>query len=143
MYFDSYATGKRIQQLRKTNGMTQEEMAIRLNISDRHLGRIERGECAASIDLMVEVVVLLKATLDFLIIGVIETPRERELIAHIKKQNKTIRMFKQKLHKFISQKPRSDSRLLFSYFSDAPTKNRTWDVRFLYKKDSFFLKNRT
>ena len=53
MYFDSYATGKRIQQLRKANGMTQEEMAIRLNISDRHLGRIERGECAASIDLMV------------------------------------------------------------------------------------------
>ena len=43
MYFDSYATGKRIQQLRKANGMTQEEMAIRLNISDRHLGRIERG----------------------------------------------------------------------------------------------------
>ena len=33
MYFDSYATGKRIQHLRKANGMTQEEMAIRLNIS--------------------------------------------------------------------------------------------------------------
>ena len=88
MYFDSYATGKRIQQLRKTNGMTQEGMAIRLNISDRHLGRIESGECAASIDLMVEVVVLLKATLDFLIIGVTETPREKELIAHIKKRTR-------------------------------------------------------
>lgn len=103
MYFDSYATGKRIQQLRKANGMTQEEMAIRLNISDRHLGRIERGECATSIDLMVEVVVLLKATLDFLIIGVTETPRERELIAHIKKQNKTIRMFKDELNTLITE----------------------------------------
>ena len=102
MYFDSYATGKRIQQLRKANGMTQ-EMAIRLNISDRHLGRIERGECAASIDLMVEVVVLLKANLDFLIIGVTETPRERDLIAHIKKQNKTIRMFKDGLNTLITE----------------------------------------
>ena len=103
MYFDSYATGKRIQQLRKANGMTQEEMAIRLNISDRHLGRLERGECAASIDLMVEVVVLLKANLDFLIIGVTETPRERDLIAHIKKQNKTIRMFKDGLNTLIPE----------------------------------------
>ena len=34
MYFDSYATGKRIQQLRKANGMTQEELAIKLNISE-------------------------------------------------------------------------------------------------------------
>ena len=60
MYFDSYATGKRIQHLRKANGMTQEEMAIRLNISDRHLGKIERGEGTASIDLLVEVVSTLK-----------------------------------------------------------------------------------
>ena len=35
MYFDSYATGKRIQHLRKAKGMTQEELAIKLNISDR------------------------------------------------------------------------------------------------------------
>ena len=103
MYFDSYATGKRIQQLRKANGMTQEEMAIRLNISDRHLGRIERGECAASIDLLVEVVVLLKATLDFLIIGTTEAPKERELIAHIKKQNMAIRMFKDELNALIAE----------------------------------------
>ena len=44
MYFDSYATGKRIQQLRKANGMTQEQFAIELNTSDRHIRRIERGE---------------------------------------------------------------------------------------------------
>ena len=92
MYFDSYATGKRIQHLRKANGMTQEEMAIKLNISDRHLGKIERGEGTASIDLLVEVAVLLKTTLDFLIIGVTETPRERELTAHIKKQNKMLKV---------------------------------------------------
>lgn len=103
MYFDPYATGKRIQQLRKANGMTQEELSIRLNISDRHLGRIERGECAASIDLMVEVVVVLKTTLDFLIIGVVETPQERELATHIKMQNQTIQNFKSKLNSLMDE----------------------------------------
>ncbi len=44
MYFDSYITGKRIQQLRKTKGLTQEQFAAKLNISDRHLGKIERGK---------------------------------------------------------------------------------------------------
>ena len=53
MYFDSYITGKRIQQLRKTKGLTQEQFAVKLNISDRHLGKIERGEGTASIDLLV------------------------------------------------------------------------------------------
>ena len=57
MYFDSYITGKRIQQLRKTKGLTQEQFAAKLNISDRHLGKIERGEGTASIDLLVEVAI--------------------------------------------------------------------------------------
>lgn len=101
MYFDPYATGKRIQQLRKANGMTQEELAIKLNISDRHLGKIERGEGSASIDLLVEIAVLLKITLDFLIIGTAETPWERELTTHIRKQNQAIRKFKDKLNLLI------------------------------------------
>lgn len=69
MYFDSYATGKRIQQLRKANGMTQEELAIRLNISDRHLRSLERGEYTPSIDLFVEIVAFFNTTLDYLIMG--------------------------------------------------------------------------
>ena len=52
MYFDSYATGKRIQHLRKAHGMTQEELAVKLNTRDRHLRNLERGEEASSIDLM-------------------------------------------------------------------------------------------
>ena len=103
MYFDSYITGKRIQQLRKTKGLTQEQFAIKLNISDRHLGRIERGECAALIDLLVEVAVSLKTTLDFLICGVTETPRERELTALIEKQNQNIRKFKMTLNSLMNE----------------------------------------
>ena len=49
MYFDSYATDKRIQHLRKANGMTQKELAVKLNTSDRHLRNLERGKEASSI----------------------------------------------------------------------------------------------
>lgn len=76
MYFDSYATGKRIQQLRKANGMTQEELAIKLNISDRHLRSLERGEYTPSIDLFVEIVEFFNTTLDHLIMG--KSPSEKE-----------------------------------------------------------------
>ena len=76
MYFDSYATGKRIQQLRKANGMTQEELAIKLNVSDRHLRNLERGEEAPSIDLFVEIKTIFNSTLDYLILG--STPSEQE-----------------------------------------------------------------
>ena len=44
MYFDSYITGKRIQQLRKTKGLTQEQFAVKLNISDRYLGKSSEGK---------------------------------------------------------------------------------------------------
>ena len=76
MYFDSYATGKRIQQLRKANGMTQEELAIKLNISDRHLRNLERGEEAPSIDLFVEIKTIFNSPLEYLILG--STPSEQE-----------------------------------------------------------------
>lgn len=76
MYFDSYATGKRIQHLRKANGLTQEELAVRLNISDRHLRNLERGEEAPSIDLFVEITAIFNSTLDYLILG--KTPSEQE-----------------------------------------------------------------
>ena len=43
MYFNSYAAGYRIQKLRKAHGLTQEEAAIKLNISDRHMRSLEKG----------------------------------------------------------------------------------------------------
>lgn len=103
MYFNSYAAGYRIQKLRKAHGLTQEQFAVKLNISDRHLGKIERGEGTASIDLLVEVAISLNTTLDFLILGVLDTPRERELNAQIKKQNQNIQNFKSKLNSLIDE----------------------------------------
>lgn len=139
MYFDSYITGKRIQQLRKTKGLTQEQFAVKLNISDRHLGKIERGEGTASIDLLVEVAISLNTTLDFLILGVMDTPRERELNAQIKKQHQKIQIFKNKLSNLIDElvhlhlynhhkevEKRFSASFFCTIFSDASTKNRNW-----------------
>ena len=79
MYFDSYATGKRIQHLRKVKGMTQEELAIKLNISDRYLRSLERGEYTPSVDLFVEIVEFFNTTLDHLIMGK-STSEQEELL---------------------------------------------------------------
>lgn len=69
MYYDQFDTGKRIQKLRRERYLTQEELAIRLNISDRHLRSLERGEYAPSIDLFIEIAVFFDVTLDHLIMG--------------------------------------------------------------------------
>ena len=37
MYYDPAATGERIQTLRKNREVTQEQLAIGLNISDRYM----------------------------------------------------------------------------------------------------------
>ena len=55
MYYDQFNTGKRIQKLRRERYLTQEELAVRLNVSDRHLRSLESGEYIPSIDLFIEI----------------------------------------------------------------------------------------
>jgi len=78
MYFDPYAAGYRIQKLRKAHGLTQEEAAIKLNISDRHMRSLEKGTYAP-LDLFVEIAVHFDVTLDYLILGKVETKTELAL----------------------------------------------------------------
>ena len=59
--------------------MTQEELAIKLNISDRHLRSLERGEYTPSVDLFVEIVEFFNTTLDHLIMGK-STSEQEELM---------------------------------------------------------------
>ena len=55
MYYDVKASGLRIQQSRKAAGFTLEELSDRLNVSDRQLRRIEKGDSSGSVDLLVEI----------------------------------------------------------------------------------------
>lgn len=43
MNYDPYAVGERIQSLRKECELTQDQLAIDLNISDRYMRNLERG----------------------------------------------------------------------------------------------------
>ena len=79
MYYNQLETGKRIQKLRRECYLTQEELAIKLNISDRHLRNLERGEYAPSIDLFVEIAAFFDVTLDYLIIGKVLSDHEEHL----------------------------------------------------------------
>lgn len=69
MHYDIKRSGERIRCLRKQQGMTQEQLAIKLNISDRYLRKIEAGEKGPSIDILVKMSSLLGVSLDYIIVG--------------------------------------------------------------------------
>lgn len=69
MYYNAKASGLRIQQSRKAAGFTLEELSDRLNVSDRQLRRIEKGESSGSVDLLVEISCVLGISLDYLLKG--------------------------------------------------------------------------
>ena len=54
---------------RKAAGMTQEELAEKVNITREHLGRLERGKYGCSIDLLIELSYTLNASTDYLLLG--------------------------------------------------------------------------
>ena len=69
MNYDIENVGNRIRRLRQDRGMTQAQLAAKLNIGDRHLRKIEAGEKGSSIDILIEIATLLGVSLDYLIMG--------------------------------------------------------------------------
>ena len=79
MSVDIVAIGKRIKELRRTQGLTQDQLCERLSISDLHLRKMERGDRSASIDLYIEIAQELGVSLDYLVLG-------KQNSAHVLKQ---------------------------------------------------------
>ena len=79
MSVDIAAIGKRIKELRRTQGLTQDQLCDRLSISDSHLRKMERGDRSASIDLYIEIAQELGVSLDYLVLG-------KQNSAHVLKQ---------------------------------------------------------
>ena len=69
MDYNMKQSGERIRQLRKAKGMTQEQLATKLGIGERHLRRIETGEKGSSVDILVEISALFSVSLDYIIVG--------------------------------------------------------------------------
>ena len=65
MYYDPAATGERIQTLRKNREVTQEQLAVDLNISDRYMRNLEKGQKVPSVDLFVELRERFGSSLDY------------------------------------------------------------------------------
>ena len=58
MYFDPIEAGKRIKAIREAKGMTQMGFAEKLNISRSYMNKIEKGTKTASIDLLIDYLIL-------------------------------------------------------------------------------------
>ena len=69
MYYDTCESGKRIQELRKSHGLTQERFAEDLNISYDHLRKIESGQRGCSVDLLIAISTAFDVSLDYLVLG--------------------------------------------------------------------------
>ena len=57
--------GQRIAELRRANGMTQQEMAERCGIFQSNIARIEKGKYAVTVDILGRIADVLGMKVDF------------------------------------------------------------------------------
>lgn len=69
MYYDIKESGKRIKELRKKAGMTQEGLANRLNMSTVAISNMERGVNGVSLDMMGILAEALNSSMDYIAFG--------------------------------------------------------------------------
>ena len=70
-------TVKRIQLLRKQKGLSQEELADKLNVSSNTVAKIECGLRRPSVDFIVDLVNVFDTTVDYIVLGE-EIEKERD-----------------------------------------------------------------
>lgn len=77
-YYDKKAVGARLKETRRRQGLTQAELAARLDYSsERQLQRIENGETSCSVDKLMELAQILEVTTDYLLFGETEVQESR------------------------------------------------------------------
>lgn len=72
MYYDLVESGKRIKKFRKEKGWTQELLAEKTGVTREYLGKIEKGDRGASIDLLIEFCKCFNSSLDYLVLGKVD-----------------------------------------------------------------------
>ena len=78
MRFDRMAYGARIKQLRISKGLTQEQLAERINISRTYEAKIESGAQVGPVELAVELAEIFDVSLDFLLLGKDHEQKDRK-----------------------------------------------------------------
>ena len=61
--------GLKVAYYRKLKGLTQEQLAERLNVSTVHLAKIETGKRGCSLDILIDFAAFFNASLDYLVLG--------------------------------------------------------------------------
>ena len=74
--YDTRLVGERIRSKRLALGLSQDELAERINRATKYYADIERGTCGMSIDTMLSISKSLDISLDYMMFG---TPNEKEL----------------------------------------------------------------
>lgn len=67
--YDRITVGKRIHQKRIQLGLSQDELAVRINRATKYCSDIERGMCGMSIETMLSISKALDMSLDYMMFG--------------------------------------------------------------------------
>ena len=70
---DYYAIGQQIRKVRKAHGLSQEQLAERVNISTTHMSHIETGNTKLSLPVLVDIATALEVRTDDLLERVLYT----------------------------------------------------------------------
>lgn len=116
--YDRITVGERIRQKRIQLGLSQDELAVRINRATKYCSDIERGMCGMSIETMLSIAKALDMSLDYMMFGEIsEVEKEWQqkdaltLIHIIEKAPATQRNYAIRLLKlFIAATGNSDKR---------------------------------
>lgn len=79
MRHDLKECGKRIQQFRQEKGLSQEQLAEKLNVSQNTIAKIECGLRRPSIDFLIELSVFFDTSMNYLVLGVHPEDVEKEV----------------------------------------------------------------
>lgn len=75
--------GNRIRVARERKGITQEDLAERVDISPSHVSVIERGVKASRVDTLVRIANELDVSADYLLQDLVKRSRENQLLSSI------------------------------------------------------------
>lgn len=102
MKYDLKECGKRVQRLRKEKGLSQEQLAEKLNVSQNTIAKIESGLRRPSIDFLIELSMFFKTSMSFLVLGV--HPEDVEKESTKREIDEAIGMIDQTIEKLFAKK---------------------------------------
>lgn len=71
--YDIKESGKRIKELRKAEGLSQEDLADKMGVERSFISLLETGQRGCSIDVAIRLSEILNSSLDYIVLGISQT----------------------------------------------------------------------